>query len=281
MQGGGPKGVRSYGKSIGAALVAIAIIAAGLGVYYYYHGRAAKAPISTGEPAGKQISPQLGEKRVPGKEAQVMPLPALRDSDEWLRKKLRDLSSSSRFADWLKIDELIRRITAAVDNIAHGMSPRAHLKFMIPNKSFTVVKKGEELYINPQSYRRYDLIADAFSSLDAKGAAWIFREAKPVFQEAYRELGYPDQDFQETLIQAVKELLGTPIVKGNIIVVQGVTTYQMLDDNLEDLDDAQKDLLRMGPQNMRKVQDKLREIALALEVPENQLPKPRVYAVKP
>jgi hypothetical protein len=281
MQGGGLKGVRSYGKSIGVALVAIAIIAAGLGVYYYYHGRAAKVPISTGEPAGKQISPPLGEKSPPGKETVGMPLPALRDSDDWFRKKLRELSSSPKFADWMKISDLIRRITAAVDNIAHGMSPRAHLKFMTPNKSFTVVKKGEEFYINSQSYRRYDLIADAFSSLDAKGMAWIFREAKPLFQEAYRELGYPDQDFQETLIQAVKELLGTPIVKGNIIVVQGVTTYQMVDDKLEDLDDAQKDLLRMGPQNMRKVQDKLREIALALEVPENQLPKPRVYAVKP
>jgi hypothetical protein len=78
-----------------------------------------------------------------------MPLPALGDSDEWFREKLRDLSSSSKFADWLKINDLIRRITAAVDIIAHGMSPRAHLKFMIPNGPFTVVKKGRELYINP------------------------------------------------------------------------------------------------------------------------------------
>jgi hypothetical protein len=83
------------------------------------------------------------------------------------------------------------------------------------------------------------------------------------------------------LIQAVKELLGTAIVRGDIIVVQGVMTYQMVDDNLEGLDGAHKDLLRMGEQNMRKVQDKLREIALTLEVPENQLPKPRVYAATP
>ena len=63
--------------------------------------------------------------------------------------------------------------------------------------------------------------------------------------------------------------------------MQGVTTYQMVDENLEDLDDAQKDLLRMGPQNIRKVQNKLREMALALGVPENQLPKARVYATQP
>ncbi len=94
-------------------------------------------------------------------------------------------------------------------------------------------------------------------------------------------MGYPNQDFEETLIQAIKELLGTPIVKGDIVVVQGVTTYQMVDENLEDLDDAQRDLLRMGPQNIRKVQNKLREIALALGVSENQLPRPQVYATQP
>jgi len=152
---------------------------------------------------------------------------------------------------------------------------------LTPNKSFTVVTKGEALYLNPQSYRRYDLVADAFSSLDAKAAVRIFREVRPLFQQAYRELGYPNQDFQETLIQAIRELLDTPVVQGDIAVVHAVTTYQMVDENLEDLDDAQKDLLRMGPQNIRKVQNKLREMALELEVPENELPKPQVYATKP
>ena len=271
----------SYGKIVGIALMVIVIIAAGLGLYYYFYGRPAKAPIAIEEPTAKQISPQPSEKGVLGKEAPAISLPALGDSDEWLRKKLKDLSPSRKLAEWLKLNDLIRRITAAVDNIAHGMSPRAHLKFLTPNKPFTVVKKGEEIYLNPQSYRRYDLVADVFASLDAKGAVRIFREAKPLFQEAYRELGYPNQDFQETLIQAIKELLGTPIVEGDIVLVQAVTTYQMADENLEDLDDAQKDLLRMGPQNMRKIQNKLREMALALGVQENQLPKDRVYTTQP
>jgi hypothetical protein len=143
------------------------------------------------------------------------------------------------------------------------------------------VKKGEEICLNPQSYRRYDLLADAFASLDANASVRIFRELKPLFQEAYRELGYPNKDFQKTLVQAIKELLSTPIVKGDIVVEQGVITYQMVDENLKDLDGAQKDLLRMGPQNIRKVQNKLREMALALGVPENQLPQPKLYATQP
>lgn len=267
----------SYGKIIGIGLLVIAIIGAGLGIYYFFYERPAKAPLSTGQPAAKHISPLLGEKAVSGKEVPFIFLPALNDSDEWFRKKAKDLSTYAKLAEWLKIDDLIRRITAVVDNIADGMSPRAHLRFLAPSKSFTVVKKREKLYLNPQSYRRYDLVADAFASLDANGAVRIFRDLKPPFQEAYRELGYPNQDFQETLIRAIKELLGTPIVEGDIVVEEAVITYQMVDEDLEDLSDAQKHLLRMGPQNIRKIQNKLRAMAVALGVPENQLPKPQVY----
>lgn len=269
----------SYAKIIGIGLVVIAIISAGLGIYYFLYERPAKESLLIGQPGEKHVSPPLGEKAVSGKEVPFISLPALNDSDEWFRQKAKDLSTYAKLAEWLKINDLIRRITAAVDNIADGMSPRAHLKFLAPNKSFTVVKKREKLYLNPQSYRRYDLIADVFSSLDANGAVRIFRELKPLFQEAYRELGYPRQDFQETLIRAIKELLDTPIVERDIVVKEAVITYQMVDEDLEDLSDAQKHLLRMGPQNVRKIQNKLREMALALGVPENQLPKPHAYPI--
>ena len=262
--------MRSYGKIIGIGVLVIAII--GIGLYYYFYERPAKAPPLTGQPAEK-----LEEKAPLEKEVPFILLPSLNDSDEWLRQKAKDLSTYPKLIEWLRINDLIRRITAAVDNIADGMSPRSHLRFLAPSKSFRVVKKGEKFFLNPQSYRRYDLVADGLASLDAGGTIQIFRQLKPLFQEAYRELGYPNQDFQETLIRAIKELLGTPIVGGDIAVAEGVISYHMLDEELEDLSDAQKHLLRMGPQNTQKIQNKLREMALALSVPENQLPKPQVH----
>ena len=183
----------------------IVIIAAGLGIYYYFYGKPAKAPISTEEPAAKQISPQPGEKGVSGKEAPAISLPALNDSDELVRKKAKDLSAYAKLAEWLKVNDLIRRITAAVDNIAHGMSPRAHLKFLTPNKSFTVVKKGEELYLNPQSYRRYDLVADAFASLDANGVRPDFPRAKtPLPGGLSRNWGTPIKIFRKPWSRPLK-----------------------------------------------------------------------------
>jgi hypothetical protein len=174
-------------------------------------------------------------------------------------------------------------ITAEVDNIAEGQSPRASLKFLAPQKEFSVQKKGEKLYINPQSYTRYNLVVDVFESLSAEGIVRVFKEFKPLFQEAYRELGYRDRDFQDTLVRAIKELLRAPVVKGGILLEESeekVISYSavtMADEKLEDLSDAQKHLIRMGPKNTAKIQGKLREIAQALGVPKNQLPKSRVY----
>jgi hypothetical protein len=48
--------------------------------------------------------------------------------------------------------------------------------------------------------------------------------------------------------------------------------YGFVDPNLESLQAAQKQLLRMGPDNARTVQRALREIALALGIPQGRLP---------
>ncbi len=266
-----------YGKIIGIGLAVIAIIVTSLGIYYHFYGKPAEKPFSSEPPAAKSTSPPEG-KGVSEKEVPYLYLPSLKESDEWFRKRIKDFWSYPKLAEWLKVNDLIRRITAAVDNIADGQSPRPHLKFLAPGKGFSVVKKREKLCLNPQGYRRYDLVADAFASLDANGAVRIFRELKSLFQEAYRELGYPNEDFQDTLIRAIRELLGTPLVEGDIVLEQAVVTYQMADEDLENLSDAQKHLLRMGPQNTRKIQNKLWEIAVALDVPKNQLPNPQGHA---
>ena len=77
-------------------------------------------------------------------------------------------------------------------------------------------------------------------------------------------MGYPDEDFNATLEKAISNLLETPIVEKRIYIEKDVVTYIMTDPDLENLNSAQKHLLRMGPDNMRVIQSKLREIALLM-----------------
>jgi hypothetical protein len=273
-----------------AGIGVLACVAIGLGVYFYFfHIRASKEPPPVEKPVVKEAPPlPPPPKVVRGAEKKIPPvtLPNLGQSDDVLREKAKALSSNPKLADWLKVTNIIRRVTAAVDSVADGRSPRASLKFLAPQKEFSVRKKGEKFYLDPQSYTRYNLAVDVFQSLNAEGIVRVFKEFKPLFQDAYRELGYKDRDFQDTLVRAIKELLRAPVVESDLLLeenedkVVSNLAATMADEKLEDLSDAQKHLLRMGPKNTAKIQGKLREIAQALGVPENQLPKSRVYYSK-
>ena len=72
------------------------------------------------------------------------------------------------------------------------------------------------------------------------------------------------------------ELLKTPVVEGDILVVPANVGYAYADPKLESLSHAQKQLLRMGPQNVRAVQEKLRAIAGHLGMDPAALPPERI-----
>lgn len=221
--------------------------------------------------AAEEIAP-VEEKSVP-----ALPPVALDQSDDLVRRLARELSSHPKVELWLKSKDLIRRFTAAVDNIANGLSPRSHVDFFIPAGEFKAIEKGDFLIADPNGFDRYNSVVDVFVSLDSKRCVELFRSLKPLFQEAYRDLGYPNQDFEDALFRAVDELLRTPVVEGDIRLEKAVQNYIMVDPVLEGLSDAQKHLLRMGPENVGAVQAKLREMAGALGIPESRLPRQRLY----
>ena len=261
-------------KRIGGVILVLAI---GTALYYFLTSS------RKGEKAAKMPEPQpasVAEKAVPPAgqaAAPQFPLVELDKSDDLVRQLAKEISTHPRIPVWLMSDHLIRRFVASVDNIANGLSPRPHINFFIPEDDFKIVKKGNLFYADPDGYSRYNPVVDVIISLDIEQCIYVFRSLKPLFQEAYRDLGYPDQDFQETFFKAVVELLKAPIVEGDVRLERTVVSYVMADPKLEDLSDAQKHLLRMGPENVGAVQTKLREIALALGIQEYRLPKPSFY----
>lgn len=261
---------------IQTALVIFLVLAIGAALYYFLiYNKADRSP----KPAEPQPTVTSEKETVPSEQAEIPQLPPveLDKSDNSVRQLAKEVSSHPKLLVWLNSDHLVRRFVAAVDNIANGLSPRPHIDFFIPVGNFQAVKKGNLLYADPDGYSRYNPVVDVIVSLDSKQCAYLFRGLKPLFQEAYRDLGYPGQNFQDTFLRAVVELLETPIVEGDVLLEKTVVSYVMVDDELEDLSEAQKHLLRMGPENVGAIQTKLREIALALGIQEYRLPKPRSY----
>ncbi len=195
-------------------------------------------------------------------------LPSLGESDGFVRELLTALSSHAGLAAYFLSDDLIRKGVVVIANIAEGDPPARHFRDLRPEEPFDVVRRGARLYVDPLSYRRYDVLADGFASLDAEGITDLYRTVEPLVHEAYEELGYLDEPFGNVLTKAFAVLLDTPVVETPAEVYAVSVNYAYSDPRLESLTPAQKQLLRMGPANVRKIQARLRGIANALAQPE-------------
>ena len=207
-------------------------------------------------------------------------LPTLEKSDDFIRDRAAGASSNTNLADWLKSDDLIRRLTAAAEVMASGKIPRDSLGFLAPKKKFAVVKNGGKIFVDPKTYARYDALGGAVESINASAAAKLFTDVKPLLQQACQELGKRSCDVQGAVVGDIKSLLQVPQVDGMLRLRMKIVTWEMTDSKLEQLTAAQKVVVRMGPKNAAKVQAKLREFAKALGASDRELPQPQTYAPK-
>ncbi|MBM3296665.1 MAG: DUF3014 domain-containing protein [Candidatus Aminicenantes bacterium] len=263
-------------KVLALGLTILFVLAAVAGVYLLFFRPAAeeRAPAErarTAESAGEDLL----KADIP-----VFTGVTLDTSDALLRRLAGELSAHPRVGSWLPSADIIRKIAAAVDAVAEGRSPVRQVDFFTPGEAFKVRKSGNREYIDPASYERYAPAAEVFISYNARDCVRFYRGLKPLFQEAYRELGYPDRDFDGTLKQALLELLAVPVVEGPVRVTPKVRAYMFADPDLEKLSEAQKHFLRFGPESVAAVQIKLREMALTLGVPAGDIPPQRTATAR-
>lgn len=259
-----------------AIVIALLLVAAAITAYVVWRGRQAA-------PAQQEAAPQSRLPQVappPAEPGEDIVLPPLDMTDPVVRELVRRLSSHPKVAAWLATDGLIRNFTVVTINIASGRTPVQHLRALRPEAQFRTQGPEEALYLDPASYERYNDHATAIAELDVRGTARLYATLKPRITEAYRELGYPEGDFDALLERAIVELLGTPIVEGDVRLTPRVESYAFADSRLESLSAAQKQLLRTGPANVRRVQQTLRELAPYLGIAAERLPGQRVIMLE-
>ena len=224
-------------------------------------------------PAATTTASPAEASRPLGGPAENVVVPPLNESDALVRQLVAAISSHPRVAAWLTTDNLIRNFTAVVHDVSAGLTPAPRLQVLAPGSGFRPVDRDGDLRIDPKSYARYDSLADAIASVDADGAARLYGTLKPRIEEAYAEQGFPHVAFDRTLERALVHLLQTPIVDDiPALEPRGAEMFAYADSRLERLSAAQKHLLRMGPRNVRIIQEKLRELGTALGIPTARLP---------
>ena len=255
---------------VGLWVVVAMLMAAAVAAYIAlaWRPRPAPSPAASSAPTttAKEPPPSLGGTGEP------ITVPPLDASDALVRTLVQAISASPAVMAWLPTNGLIRNFTVVVSNIADGATPAKHLTVLRPPSPFRVVERDGRFYVDPRSYDRYEAIADAIVSLEPAAAARLYGTLKPRIEEAHRDLGTPDQGFDRTLERAIVALLDTPIVDASVRLTPKGVGYGYADDRLESLTAAQKQLLRIGPRNLRIIKARLREIALALGMARTQLP---------
>jgi DUF3014 family protein len=249
--------------------IALLLAVAGAAAYIAFAWRPRQTPaaaITSADTAVTEPLPELGGK------GESVTIPPLDSSDAVVRTLVQALSEAPAVVAWLPTNGLIRNFTLVVANIADGVTPAKQLKNLRPLSAFRIVERDGNAYVDPRSYDRYTVIADGVASVDPAAAARLYGTLKPRIEEAHRDLGAPNSSFDRTLARAIVALLETPIVDNPPRLRPKGIGYAYADGRLEDLTAAQKQLLRMGPRNVRVIKARLREIAVALGIPPTQLP---------
>jgi len=266
-------------RQTGAWITLAAIVAAAaFGGYHYWTSRRVTAPAAVlpATPAPAAVAPPVAAPATTrlGGEVPPIDLPSVDESDSAVAALVKALSSHPRVMAWLSTAGLIRNFTVVVENIADGKTPAKHLQVLRPSSPFMTSGSQERPVVDARSYHRYDTLAAAVGSVDPAGAARLYGGIRPRLDEAYRDLGR-DTSFDVALERAIVVLLQTPIPEPPVRLTRPTkgVNFTFADARLEELTAAQKQLIRMGPENQRKIQDSLRAIALALGIPAERLPQ--------
>jgi hypothetical protein len=202
-------------------------------------------PIEESEPEPAPIIPKIV-------------LPSLQSSDAPVFKELTDMSWHHDFAALFVNKDIIRRFVIFVDNMASGTIAREFSSFKPPVSRFKVIDEGSQSYIDQSSFERYDVYMAIISSTEPEDMIKLYNKYKPLVKQVYDDIGYPDHDFTDTLLQAIDHVLETPVVDGRIELVSPKVMYDYKNEQWQSLTHVQKQVMRLGAQNINKLKPLLR-----------------------
>jgi hypothetical protein len=189
----------------------------------------------------------------------------LEDSDDSFRNSVEDVSE--KLTDWFDFKHIIRKYLVIMNDISQNQIIYKHRKFLKLPKEIVVKKDSHGLYLAKESYDRFNRLADAIASIDTQKGIDLYMTFKPLFEQVFEEFGYPEEyNLEDIFLKAAASVLNAPRQKGRIAVVRHSLRYKFADKNLEALNDVEKLMLRMGPENTKKIQEKLRQLASEIAV---------------
>ena len=188
------------------------------------------------------------------------PLPPLNQSDTEIWTAAGEVFGSPMIDSILVRSGVIRKIVVTVDNAARDkIAMRVRAVHATPGR-FAVSGEEGDYALSETNFARYKNLVAWIDGVDAGRVVDLYQRYYPLFQQAYEELGYPEQEFNARVVEVIDDFLAAPAPAGPIPLTRPHVLYQYADSSLESRSAGQKALIRMGSSNAAVIKTKLRQI---------------------
>lgn len=202
----------------------------------------------------ERAGPPPGPVEAPAPERE--PPPALDASDgpvhDWLASAM-----SGPLLEWFADSGFIRRVVATVDNLPRERASVRLWPIATAKGLPRIAGEASTLQLTPENGQRYSGYVAIAEGVDIDALVAGYKRLYPLFQQAYRELGYPGGNFNDRLVAVIDHLLAAPEIEGPIALRQPKVVYQFADPALESMSAGQKIMVRIGPDNARRIKARL------------------------
>jgi hypothetical protein len=192
-------------------------------------------------------------------------LAELDTSDEGFKAAVTEVSID--LADWFEVKDVIRKYIVLIHDVSQNKILFKHKNFLKMPKKNMVKEDGQGLYLTKEGYQRYDRFANALVAIDVKKGVSLYLTFKPLFNKVYKTFSYPESyKLEDIFLKAAANVINAPIEEGRVGLVKHTLFYKFSKRKLERLNDVEKQMLRMGPENTKKIQAKLRQLVEAFSL---------------
>jgi hypothetical protein len=189
-----------------------------------------------------------------GDEAAIEPvLPSPGEADDMLREQLNVAGADASLAKLVGDEHPLELSAKLIDGLSRGLVLRKILPADPPEEAFSAIGEDDAPFMSAASYERYDSYTDSIVSLDAAALVSSFHSLRPLYERAYEQLGLDAEDFDNAVIRSLDVILSTPEIEDPIALERKNVMYTFKDPELEQLPTLQKQLMRMGPDNIRRI----------------------------
>jgi len=188
---------------------------------------------------------------------ELVVLPELDSSDAPIRESVTQVAPE--LAPWLNTGQLIRNYMIIANDFSQGLRSGKHMHFLKLDQALSAEQNDTGLVIAAKSYQRYDKLARAIDAIDAPAILAVYKKFRPLLLQVYGEFSYPaEHSLEDMFTKAAAEVLAAPVIDEPIALLRTSAHYKFADPQLEALSPVHKQMIRMGPENTRLIQGKVR-----------------------